>query len=180
MPDQRQPVRARAAWVLLVLGLVAPLALTTLPAEAHAGLVSSDPADGSSLTEAPDEVTVSFNENVARPAFLALTAPDGTAVDLGEPRIVDATVTADVPDLPLRGSYALSYRVVSADGHPVEGTVTFELLTGAEPAAGAAAPVSEESYLHRHRGHIAWGAGAAAVAVGLIAWPLVRRREDAR
>jgi methionine-rich copper-binding protein CopC len=146
------------------------------PASAHAALVGTDPEDGSTLATAPSAITFTFNENVSRRAQVAVAAPDGTQVDVGRIRAVDRTVTATVPDVDQRGTYSASYRVISADGHPVTGTVTYDVTAG-RTVEQVDAP-TQEGFVHRHRSHFIWGVLAAVVAIVLLLAPL-RRREEA-
>lgn len=160
-------LRALGATALLVL-------VSTGPASAHAGLVGTDPSDGASLTAMPTSVSLTFNENIGNPAYVAVTAPDGTQLDVTDTQAVDAEVRARVADPGQRGTYTMAYRVVSADGHPVGGTVTFDVTQGKVVEQVQAS--GQQSFVHRHREHIAWGVGAAVVAVVLLVLPLRRRR----
>lgn len=159
------------AFAAVLVGLV----LRSAPAYAHAALVSTDPVDGARQAMAPRSVTLTFNENVATPAFVVVTAPDGTRVATGKVSILDHTVKATVAAIDMKGIYTLSYRVVSGDSHAVEGTTTFTITTGR--TVKQVAPV-EESFAHRHRNHLIWGLVGAAAAVGLLIWPL-RGKHDA-
>lgn len=160
--------------VVTVLGLLT-LLLGAGPASAHAGLVGTDPEDGARLQTLPGSVTFTFNENVGN-AFIAVTAPDGTPVETSAVKAADHEISATLTDPGQRGTYAASYRVVSADGHPVTGTVTFDVLTG-ETVEQVAVESSGESFLDRHLAHVLWGVAAGVVAIALIVWPL-RRRDD--
>jgi copper transport protein len=131
------------------------------PALAHAQLEDSTPADGAVLEEAPGSATLTFDEHV-RPIEGATTliGPDGSTSEL-DPRTQDDAVLAPLPaDLP-EGSYALTYRVVSADGHPVAGTVTFSV--GA-PSSAPAAGGDSSGAMEMHGG----SGSAAAIAVGAL------------
>lgn len=167
----RNVVLLRAALLGLVL-----LIVWSGPASAHAALVGSDPEDGSTHTAAPTAVTFTFNENVAQPAYVAIAAPDGTQVDVSGIRAVDDTVTATVADVDQRGTYSASFRVVSADGHPVTGTLTY-VVTSGRTVEQVTAP-EDKTFLHRHSSHFFWGILAAVVAIALLLAPL-RRRHDA-
>lgn len=155
---------------LVGVALLASLALSSSPAAAHAALVGTDPADGARLDVAPTEVSLGFNENIATPAFVVITAPDGTRVKTGTVKAIDKTVTAAVAPVDLKGTYSMSYRVVSSDGHPVEGTTTFDVATGS--TVKQVAPAEQKSFTHRHKSHLLWGFVGAAVAIGLLLWPL--------
>ena len=140
-----------APFVTLLIAAIAALGLTlaTAPAaHAHSELVSSSPADGESLAAAPANVTLQFNEAIS-PAGLQVVAqgPDGP-VTLGTPLIEGATVITPWPADAPGGDYRLAYRVVSADGHPIDGSISFSYAataaanaaTEANAAPGAAAP----------------------------------------
>ena len=164
--------------VVLLRGILAGLVLTVLvagPASAHAALVGSDPAEGASLTAAPATATLTFNENVGN-GQLAVQAPDGSTVAVADVRATDNRLTATIDDAGQRGTYSLSYRVVSADGHPVTGTIAFDVTTG-RTVTQVDAP-ADESFIHRHSSHFFWGILAAVVAIVLLLAPL-RRRHDA-
>lgn len=156
---------------------IALLLVGSGPASAHASLVGSDPEDGASLPASPSTFTFTFNENVGNPAYVSVTAPNGSRVDVSAVRAVDKQVTATVADAGQKGRYTVAYRVVSADGHPVEGTIRYSTTTGR--TVKQVDPPEEESFIHRHSAHLFWGILAAAVAIALLLAPL-RRRDDTR
>lgn len=129
-------------------GFVAALVLFTAPAVAqpamaHSVLVSSDPAKDSSIATAPAAVTLVFNEPLDR-GFTELTVlgPDGSSHwEGGTPVVTGEKLSAPLRALGAAGVYTVKYRVVSADGHPVSGSVPFTLTTVGQGAA-AAAPVT--------------------------------------
>jgi copper transport protein len=115
----------RALAAVLLAGLLVGSA--GAPASAHASLVSTDPAEGAVVPEAPDVVTFTFNEPVSL-AGDSLQAYDAA----GEPVDVDASardevVSADLPDDLADGTYVVAWRVVSSDGHPIAGSLTFHV-----------------------------------------------------
>lgn len=112
------------------------------PASAHASLVSSTPEDGQRLATLPDELTFTFSEDIDSPAYAVLNSPDGDQVAAEEVEVDGPTVRVAVVDDPGAGTYTAAFRVVSADGHPVTGQLSFVVGDGApeSPAAG-----SEES-----------------------------------
>ncbi|MCW2800977.1 MAG: hypothetical protein JWQ70_2449 [Aeromicrobium sp.] len=150
--------------------------LWAVPASAHAVLVGTNPRDGASLATAPHTITLTFNENIGTPAFIAVQSPDGKKVTTSKATPVDHKISATVADVDKRGRYAISYRVVSADGHPVEGTFHYTVTTG--KTVKQVADSAGTSFVHRHSGHFFWGILAAAVAIALLLAPL-RRRDDA-
>jgi copper transport protein len=104
---------------------------------AHATLVSSEPADGSVLSEPPKMVQLHFNEGVA-PVVIGVIDAAGKARDVTN-RVVGQSVQIVLPDDLPQGTQIVSYRVVSEDGHPVAGSVLFSIgaVTGAAPPAKA-------------------------------------------
>jgi len=98
------------------------------PAAAHAQLDASSPAAGAVLAESPPDVTLTFNEPVeVSLGSVRVYDSDAERVDAGGARLEGGdTVVAPLGDLP-DGSYVVTYRVVSADGHPVHGAFTFQV-----------------------------------------------------
>jgi copper transport protein len=137
---------ARPAWwhrgTSLVAAALVALALVVLgsaPASAHAELVETDPTEGAVVEVAPETVTLTFNESVRLTSQeIAVYDADGDPVDATAGATgTEVTVTlpgaADLAD----GTYVVSWNVLSADGHPVSGALTFSV--GA-PSASVAAP----------------------------------------
>ncbi|MBV9955327.1 MAG: copper resistance protein CopC [Pseudolabrys sp.] len=114
---------ARIVWLAIL--LTAALCSAAGPAFAHATLVRAEPRDGAMLSAAPAELSLTFNEPVAGLVF-KLVSPDGGT---SNPAFVveDRTVTLRAPSLLGQGSYILSWRVASADGHPVGGALQFSI-----------------------------------------------------
>lgn len=129
--------RTRPVVVGLAVAVVA-LCATAAPASAHDKLVSSDPASGQVLQEAPAEVSLTFSADVLDMGA-AVVVTDGGDTDRvsAAPSIDGPTVTAVLdPGLP-DGGYEIRWRVVSSDGHPITGIVPFAVGDGENPGAGA-------------------------------------------
>ena len=92
----------------------------------HASLVSTEPGDGSMMSSAPKTVRLRFNEPIA-PASIKLIDGAGRARDDISINAHDDTIEIGLPDDLPRGTQVVSYRVVSADGHPVGGSLLFSL-----------------------------------------------------
>lgn len=127
--------RAFSAGILLFLVAVVTVGAPS-PAAAHAVLLSATPADGDTLTRAPEKIELQFNEPVRLvPGGSVLIAPGGVSHELSG-RAQDGAVTYEVAATD-EGTYVFSYRIVSADGHPVSGAITFHI--GA-PSPGESSP----------------------------------------
>jgi len=101
---------------------------------AHAALISAEPADNAVLTQAPARFSLTFNEPVS-PLVLTLVRPNGTPERLSGFEVDGGTVAIGAPRDLGKGTHVLSWRVVSADGHPVGGSLLFSI--GAPSAAPA-------------------------------------------
>ena len=109
-------------------------------AAAHDVLLSSDPADGSTLQAAPTTVTLTFDQPVQDfEPVVTVTGPDGQSYQSGSPTVDSTVVTNAIGPLTAAGEYVIAYRVVSADGHPVVGEVKFQFTGAPAPAASSAA-----------------------------------------
>lgn len=121
---------ARRLLTLVGLAVLLLVALAT-PAAAHASLVSVDPADGARLDESPSIVRLTFTEPVsAELGGVRVLDADGDAVHRGAARVDGTTVAIDLEDGLPDGTYVVSFRVVSADGHPVRGGSVFGVGEG--------------------------------------------------
>lgn len=115
------------------------------PASAHTSLVSSLPESGAVLNEVPSEVRLKFNENLL---LIDSKNPNRIEVINGVGQLVSGMTMVDGPEVYTAinlsfepsGEYTVKYRVVSADGHPVEGEYQF---TVASPEV-ISAPVIDE------------------------------------
>lgn len=129
--------------VLLRLAVAMLLAATAVllgatAASAHATLVTASPGDGDVLDAAPSEVTLTFTEPVTLGAgYLRVLDDDGERVDTGNVTIDDESASVPLRGDLADGGYIVSYRLISADSHPVTGGIAF--------AVGDAAPPSIDS-----------------------------------
>ena len=167
----------RVAVPFLVLGLllVGPIGV---PASGHAALVDSDPEPDATVAALPRSLELEFNEPIGSSLEVAVTAPDGEPVAVSSVRADDRFVRADLGTSTVSGDFVVAYRVVSVDGHPVSGQYAVTVTEGEEVAAPATVPLTEESFVHRHREHLLWGGLVAVVAIGLVVAPLLRRSES--
>ncbi|RZS89904.1 hypothetical protein EV189_1683 [Motilibacter rhizosphaerae] len=171
----------RTRRLLAALGATGLLLLLAAPAaSAHAVLLKAVPADGTTVATAPGQLQLTFDEAVSRiGAYATLTGPSGV-VTTGTPSTVDETMSVPVQGAMPAGPYAVAWRVVSADGHPVSGTVHFTTTSGAA-AQAAAAPAAaakgrSSSWVGSHVSHVAVAAVVVLLAVGYLGYDLRARR----
>src|ERR1700683_1216437 len=94
-------------------------------ADAHAGLVSSDPSAGAVLGASPSALELSFSERVLPSvSSVRVLGTSGSTYQVGSPRIIAGdplSLREPVRTLP-RGVYTVQWRAVSAvDGHATSG-----------------------------------------------------------
>ncbi len=99
-------------------------------ASAHAVLESSSPSDQAVLDTPPSMVTLTFDENVSfTPAGVRVYDGTGKRVDLGNVkygatrRSVTVGVRSDTAD----GSFVVSWKLLSADTHPIHGGIIYSV-----------------------------------------------------
>ncbi|WP_167492952.1 copper resistance CopC/CopD family protein [Micromonospora ureilytica] len=130
---RRWAARLAAAAGLLVT-VVALLIAPATSASAHAVLESSSPAASSIVPSGPSEVVLTFSESVRKvPDKIRVIAPDGSRADRGEPSFSGGVVTIPVDPAGARGTYLVSFRVISADSHPVSGAFTYSVGAPSTP-----------------------------------------------
>lgn len=143
MTDRVRPASSALALLLFVLALAAgPLAPT---ASAHDRLIDTQPGDNASV-DTVERVSLTFNAAVlGQGARIEVTDPSGKDVSDGAVDVDGNKVTR--PLTPgAAGTYKVTWRVTSSDGHPISGTFDFRLTTAAaaptSSATGTAAATS--------------------------------------
>ncbi len=173
---------------VLVGGLLALLLVTAPAAAAHATVVSSTPADGARLAGAPSTVTVTFDEAVGLNGVGYLRVVDQTGRDVdagpashpgGDATQIATTLKTGLGD----GTYTASFRVISADSHPVAGVIRFVVGTGALVGGAGGTPSSVNSTTSAVFDVVRWLTFAGLILLGggwLVATVWVAGREDWR
>ena len=160
----------------LVAALLA-LALAPAGASAHAQLEGTTPERGARLARAPAEVVLRFSEPVEA-SFGAVRVYDnrGREVQAGAATHPGGRVAVKLRRGLSQGGYTVTYRVISADSHPVSGGFVFSIGDGAAPAAtvdellagGDAGTVTSVAFATAR----AVQYGAIAVAIGALVFLL--------
>ncbi|WP_439948442.1 copper resistance CopC/CopD family protein [Streptomyces sp. BBFR109] len=121
--------RAARTLVLLLLAVAGLLLAGAGPAAAHAALTGSDPQQGVVVPQAPAQVSLTFSEQVAMgDDSLRVLDPAGKRVDTGKPANISGTTYAvRLRGGLAKGTYTVTYQVISADSHPVGGAYTFSI-----------------------------------------------------
>lgn len=135
-------VRTRALCATVVV-----LALTPAPASAHDSLIASAPEDSQVLQGSPEEVALTFSGQVMDVSTAVVVLDSGAeAVPTSDPIVEGHGVSVELPPDLADGGYAVRWRVVSGDGHPISGTFTFQVGEGGPPPPPLdAAPAEEDT-----------------------------------
>jgi copper transport protein len=184
-PPAARHIPGKVAALVLLGTVVGVLASGQRPASAHAVLEQTSPADGSTVRTAPDQISLQFGEPVTVESGSIRVFDDrlhpvqsGGATGSGSPRV----------GIGLRsglhtGTYTVTWRVVSADSHPVSGGFTFSIghpstVTGTVQAAdGGSRLVGILLGAARFAAYAGVVLGLGTAAVLFAFWP-VGRFED--
>lgn len=101
---------------------------------AHARLTKATPADGAALSQAPTVVVLAFNEAPELEfSKVSVIGPDGNVLVERVPLQGGDQNSLKIPLPPplAAGSYTVRYRILSVDGHLVEGKTAFSLAPAA-------------------------------------------------
>lgn len=116
--------------VTTILISVFALALAVPTAVSHTSFVSSNPEAGSVVMQWPDQISIEFDEDLIsigeeKANFIVVNNSVGDQVSNNDENIDSNIVTVSLSPNQVEGPVLVFYRVVSADGHPVEGEFTF-------------------------------------------------------
>ncbi len=145
------------------------------PALAHTSVVKTIPSYKSTLSKMPETISIEFTDILMtlgekKVNSIEVTDPSGVEIPLVATNIDKSVLSASLPQRSYRdGTYLVSYRVVSADGHSISGSYELYLNTPSENVA----PVEEhQSFFHIHQGHITQG---GVVLIFIFLWWTYRR-----
>ena len=129
-----------------VLGVALAVPFGGAPAWAHNSLTAADPAKSAVLTKAPERIRLTFLQKPDSTSMsITVTGADGQPVPLGAAEVDGTASVASITEPLDNGAYTVTYRVVSRDGHPVQGSYRFTVddpaaaLAGSSPAPAAPA-----------------------------------------
>ncbi|MEV4294367.1 copper resistance CopC family protein [Microbispora rosea] len=172
----RALVMPRGRLRMLAVPLLALLSvmLVATPARAHDVLVASDPKDGAVLGAMPASVTLTFDQAVRRDfARIAVTGPDGAHYEQGEITVDGRNVSIGLRTGTPAGAYAIGYRIVSNDGHPVTGAVKFTVTGGGGAPGAVTAPTVTPATGTANPGAATTGVGTTGQGGGSWVWGLL-------
>ena len=137
-------------------GAIVALALTALMvgfgsvgASAHAELTGSNPIADSVIGMLPPTVELTFGEPLMvvegseAANQITVTKADGKRIDVRTTTVADRVASVALDTSAGEGVYTVAYRVVSEDGHPIEGKFKFEVSVAAQSGEAEPMPINE-------------------------------------
>lgn len=177
----QHPNRFGAGWrtraLAVVLAVTALLVGVATVAEAHDVLVSTSPADGSTVAVVPASVRLTFDAPaLAIGTGIIVTGPAGQ-VQSGAAVLVDNTVTEHLRPGSPAGAYTVVWRVTSIDSHTVSGKFSF---TANSPSPGqqatATTATTTTSGAAGHASTLWWGAAVLVLVLLLLVAFIIARK----
>ncbi|MDO5726814.1 MAG: copper resistance protein CopC [Bowdeniella nasicola] len=115
-------------WLIAMVGMFATLGI--LGAQAHDVLIDSTPSEGQHYDTAPEEISLTFNNELLDlgPGAAAAVLQDGAGNEVAQLplKLAGRDAVSDVPDLE-DGNYRIAWSVVSSDGHRIQGLIHFSV-----------------------------------------------------
>jgi methionine-rich copper-binding protein CopC len=145
------------------------------PALAHTSVVKTIPSYKSMLSEMPETISIEFTDILMtlgekKVNSIEVTDPSGAVIPLIGTEIDKSVLSISLPQRSyLDGTYLVSYRVVSADGHSISGSYELYLNT---PSENVAVVEEHEGFFHIHQTHIIQGCIAL---IFILLWWAYRR-----
>ena len=137
-------------------GAIVALALAALMvgfgsvgASAHAELTGSNPIADSVIGMLPPTVELTFGEPLMvvegseAANQITVTKADGKRIDIRTTTVADRVASVALDTAAGEGVYTVAYRVVSEDGHPIEGKFKFEVSVAAQSGEAEPMPINE-------------------------------------
>jgi len=136
----RRAALAAGAAVLVVGGALAAAG----PASAHDRLVGSTPAADATVTAEPGSIALDFSEELLKLdaqnsgfAIQVVNTSDGSFHEDGCIQVDGSTATSRIA-LGTAGTYQVTWRAVSSDSHPIDGTYSFTYAPAGDTVGGPA------------------------------------------
>ena len=121
---------------------IACVLLFSNQALAHTGLESSTPAQGSTVTEKLKEITLTFLTKIEATSSFTLINSSQEEVDVEGITVNNDILTGNVTENLENGAYQINWKIIGADGHPIEGVIDF-VLDAPEEVKAAEEPTTE-------------------------------------
>ena len=92
---------------------------------AHTGLTSSSPADGEEVTEDVHEIVMEFNTKIETTSTVKVFNENKEEIIVSNTQVSDNVMTGGFMSPLDNGTYTVEWKIIGADGHPIQGTYSF-------------------------------------------------------
>ncbi|MCM3670276.1 copper resistance protein CopC [Mesobacillus maritimus] len=106
---------------------------------AHTGLESSSPQNGDISTQELEQVTLTFETKIEQGSTFELQNSSGEAIPIENISLSENQLVGDFSDPLENGEYQVIWKIIGADGHPIDGEFSFSVNV-----ADTAAPDEEQ------------------------------------
>ncbi|MFI2855836.1 copper resistance protein CopC [Paenibacillus sp. JSM ZJ436] len=111
---------------------------------AHSKLTASEPAAGSDVNDVVSELDLTFNENIdPKLSSLTITNAEGQSSALSAVTVTGQEMKAVLENALPSGTYEVQWKIISADGHPIQDKYSFT-VTAPEKAADSSENATEQ------------------------------------
>ena len=115
------------------LSLLILLVFTFVPsALAHSGLESSVPQDREVITENIFTFSLTFNTTIEDTSTFKITKESGQEISLAEHIVKEKEMIGTLSSPLQDGTYIVTWKIIGEDGHPIEKSYSFSVVTSAE------------------------------------------------
>lgn len=118
-------------------------------AMAHTGLESSFPEDGAVIKEEIQTITLTFETKIEQGSTFELVNSSGESIAVENISLAEKQMTGSLSNPLESGEYQVNWNIIGADGHPVDGEISFTVDVPAsetpEEAGGEQAEETEKA-----------------------------------
>lgn len=100
---------------------------------AHSHIGETVPADGEVITEKLSEIVLNFDGKIELGSTIELFDSKNNKIELNEIKIENSQLIGKLNDNLLNDEYKVEWSIISADGHPLQGTYSFTINVEEEP-----------------------------------------------
>ncbi|MFC5591480.1 copper resistance protein CopC [Sporosarcina soli] len=109
----------------IVLLTILLLIISANSVSAHTGLTSSSPADGEGIAEDVHEIELEFNTKIETTSTVKVFNENNEEISVGAIQVNENMMTGGFLSPLSNGTYTVDWRIIGADGHPIQGTYSF-------------------------------------------------------
>lgn len=100
---------------------------------AHSHIGETVPADGEVITEKLSEIVLNFDGKIELGSTIELFDSKNNKIELNEIKIENSQMIGTLKDSLVNDEYKVEWSIISADGHPLQGTYSFTINVEEEP-----------------------------------------------